>query len=124
MAALSDPPEPEEIGELGGDQLLLDVASVGASFGARAKARAYDARLTTTAEAVVVKDSDDIRVLSVGRLAFRDEHADRTSDSVEISGGDPTRVVSTTKTVSSLKECALMQQRRARREQSRIPLAS
>ena len=37
----------------------------------------YDARLTTTAEAVVVKDSDDIRVLSVGRLGFRNDHAAR-----------------------------------------------
>ena len=105
MAALSDPPEPEEIGELDGDQLLLDVASLEVSgLALRLVRHTYDARLTTTAEAVVIKDSDGIRVLSVGRLAFRDEHADRTSDSVEISGDDPTRVVSTTKTVSSLKE--------------------
>ena len=125
MAALSDPPEPEEIGELDGDQLLLDVASVEASgLALRLVRHTYDARLTTTAEAVVIKDSDGIRVLSVGRLAFRDEHADRTSDSVEISGGDPTRVVSTTKTVSSLKECAIAPSERGAAASARIPLAS
>lgn len=90
----------------------------------------YDTRLTTTAEAVVVRDFDGIRVLSAGKLAFSDEDESRACDKASVGsegnepavsegggvreGGTKTKVKS-----SALKAAALRRQRHARREQAR-----
>lgn len=69
-------------------------------------------RLTSTAESIVVRDSDGIRVLSVGRLASSDEDASsRNSKSDDVGA---TKALHT-----SAKIAASRRQRQARREQER-----
>lgn len=86
----------------------------------------YDARLTMTAEAVVVRDFDGIRVLSAGKLAFSDEGESRACGGAWVGGEGNEPAVSEgggireggAKT-AALKAAALRRQRHARREQAR-----
>ncbi|CAM9614355.1 unnamed protein product, partial [Ectocarpus fasciculatus] len=80
MSVLSDPSVPANGGSgsggdgaVGEEPVLLDIAVVEASGLTLALTRlTYDTRFTTTAEAIVVRDSDGIRILSAGRIGLGD----------------------------------------------------
>lgn len=77
----------------------------------------YDLRFTTTAEAIVLKDSDGIRVLSLGFAAASDEDiGQRSGNGDDVDDGPPE---TPKKMPHSSKVSALRRQRQARREQER-----
>ncbi|CAM9636690.1 unnamed protein product, partial [Ectocarpus sp. 13 AM-2016] len=80
MAVLSDASVPAKGGSgsggdgaVGEEPVLLDIAAVEASGLTLALTRlTYDTRFTASAEAIVVRDSDGIRILSAGRIGLDD----------------------------------------------------
>ncbi|CAM9124002.1 unnamed protein product [Laminaria digitata] len=106
-------------GEAGEEQLMLDIASVEASGLSLALTRlTYDTRFTTTAETIVVRDSDGIRILSAGGLGSSDEgEGKRGKDSgvgVGASGGEKT-AGTTNKGISSSLKASTRRHRHLRR---------
>ena len=80
----------------------------------------YDTRFTTTAETIVVRDSDGIRILSAGGLGSRDEgEGKRGKDCIGAAGGvglSGAETVGTGRSISSsLKVSTTRRQRHLRR---------